>query len=85
MFFGGVECVDLSQPTSTSSLASTPTRRRAEPPLTAAWSRRDTTDERGDGDERPSNCDCGGWNTDADLPCWPCYRDGFNTPVSADK
>ena len=29
-----------------------------------------------DSDGRPDDCDC--W--DADLPCWPCYRDGFDTP-----
>jgi predicted nucleic acid-binding Zn finger protein len=33
---------------------------------------------------RPDDCDCGDWNADADLPCWPCYRDGFEEPASAD-
>jgi hypothetical protein len=28
-----------------------------------------------DGDERPDDRDCGEWNTDADLPCFPCYRE----------
>jgi hypothetical protein len=28
--------------------------------------------------ERPDDCQC--WDVDADLPCWPCYRDGFGTP-----
>lgn len=28
--------------------------------------------------ERPDDCDC--WNPDGDLPCWPCYRDGFEAP-----
>ncbi|PSQ57418.1 hypothetical protein BRD22_02540 [Halobacteriales archaeon SW_8_68_21] len=37
-----------------------------------------------DGDERPSDCACGDWNADADLPCWPCYRDGFEDPAGAD-
>jgi predicted nucleic acid-binding Zn finger protein len=40
----------------------------------------DTTDERDDGDERPSDCDCGDWNAGEGLPCWPCYRDGFEEP-----
>ncbi|PSQ44454.1 hypothetical protein BRD17_04000 [Halobacteriales archaeon SW_7_68_16] len=30
---------------------------------------------------RPSDCDCGGWNDGEDLPCWPCYRDGFEEPA----
>jgi len=34
-------------------------------------------------DGRPDGCDCGDWNADADLPCWPCYRAGFETPASA--
>jgi predicted nucleic acid-binding Zn finger protein len=39
----------------------------------------------GDGDGgRPDECDCGDWNADADLPCWPCYRDGFEEPASAE-
>jgi hypothetical protein len=28
--------------------------------------------------ERPVDCGC--WDPDGDLPCWPCYRDGFETP-----
>ena len=39
-------------------------------------------DETDDG--RPDDCDCGDWNADADLPCWPCYRDGFEEPAGAD-
>lgn len=27
---------------------------------------------------RPSDCDC--LPTFEDLPCWPCYREGFRTP-----
>lgn len=37
-------------------------------------------DEGGDG--RPEDCDCGSWNADEDVPCWPCYRDGFREPAS---
>jgi predicted nucleic acid-binding Zn finger protein len=32
----------------------------------------------GDDDGRPDDCDC--WDADAELPCWPCYRDGFDVP-----
>ncbi len=32
----------------------------------------------GDDDERPDECDC--WDANGDLPCWPCWRDEFNTP-----
>jgi hypothetical protein len=28
--------------------------------------------------ERPDDCDCA--PTFEDLPCWPCYRDGFEEP-----
>jgi hypothetical protein len=28
-------------------------------------------------DERPEDCEC---IEVADLPCWPCYRDGFEEP-----
>lgn len=31
-----------------------------------------------DSDDRPADCDC--WSPDSDLPCWPCYRAGFETP-----
>lgn len=30
-------------------------------------------------DGRPDDCDCGEWCPD-DLPCWPCFREGFETP-----
>jgi SWIM zinc finger len=30
------------------------------------------------GESRPAECDCG--PTFEDLPCWPCYREGFRTP-----
>ncbi|RKS81368.1 hypothetical protein BDK61_0647 [Haloarcula quadrata] len=29
-------------------------------------------------DDRPEDCDCS--PLFEDLPCWPCYRDGFETP-----
>jgi hypothetical protein len=29
-------------------------------------------------DERPDDCDCA--PVMEDLPCWPCYRDGFEEP-----
>ena len=29
-------------------------------------------------DERPDDCTC--WNAELELPCWPCYRDGFRSP-----
>ena len=35
----------------------------------------DTTD---DSDKRPDDCDC--TPPMEDLPCWPCYRDGFEDP-----
>ncbi|WP_211195003.1 SWIM zinc finger family protein [Halorhabdus amylolytica] len=35
-------------------------------------------------DGRPDDCECGEWNTDADLPCFACYREGFETPASAE-
>jgi len=38
----------------------------------------DTSDDH-DGD-RPDDCDCGDWNAGLNLPCWPCYREGFETP-----
>jgi hypothetical protein len=36
-----------------------------------------------DDDGRPADCDCGGVLTD--LPCWPCYRDGFRSPAPTDE
>ncbi|MFC7009903.1 SWIM zinc finger family protein [Halalkalicoccus salilacus] len=29
-------------------------------------------------ESRPADCDC--LPTFEELPCWPCYRDGFHTP-----
>jgi hypothetical protein len=37
-----------------------------------------------DGGERPDECDCVDWNSDIDLPCWPCYRAGFETTAHSD-
>jgi hypothetical protein len=37
-------------------------------------------DEQDPDDDRPDDCDCGDWNAGLDLPCWPCYRDGFEEP-----
>ncbi|WP_251342810.1 SWIM zinc finger family protein [Haloplanus halophilus] len=34
-------------------------------------------------DGRPDDCDCGDWNDGIGLPCWPCYREGFESPASA--
>lgn len=34
-------------------------------------------------DGRPEGCDCSDWNAGSGLPCWPCYRDGFDDPASA--
>ncbi len=36
-------------------------------------------------DERPDDCECPEWATDGDLPCWPCCRDGFETPATVDS
>ena len=32
------------------------------------------------GDERPSDCDCWAELGNDDLPCWPCWREGFEDP-----
>ena len=43
-----------------------------------------TATELTDFDARPEDCDCNGVLDT--LPCWPCYRDGFDAPnPSADK
>jgi hypothetical protein len=34
--------------------------------------------DEGDGDGRPEDCDCSPLFDE--LPCWPCYRDGFEEP-----
>lgn len=33
-------------------------------------------------DGRPDDCAC--WDAGLKLPCWPCYRDGFDEPASTD-
>lgn len=33
--------------------------------------------ESDESDERPDDCEC---IVIADLPCWPCYRDGYEKP-----
>ena len=35
-----------------------------------------------DNDERPDDCKCTGSEIEAEggLPCWPCYRAGFDDP-----
>jgi hypothetical protein len=35
-----------------------------------------------DFDGRPDDCSCTGSRLEAEggLPCWPCYRDGFDVP-----
>jgi hypothetical protein len=45
----------------------------------AARAGRDAVDE--DTDDRPDDCDCGAWNAGEELACWPCYREGFETPA----
>jgi len=39
-------------------------------------------DDESTDDGRPDDCDCGDWNDGEGLPCWPCYRDGFEEPAS---
>lgn len=41
-------------------------------------------DEEDTDDGRPDDCDCGAWNADEGLPCWPCAREGFDEPASAE-
>lgn len=36
-----------------------------------------TTATEAKGGRSPGGCGC--W--DADLPCWPCYREGVDTPA----
>lgn len=36
----------------------------------------------GDSDDRPSDCSC--WDADAELPCFQCFREGFDTPNPAE-
>jgi hypothetical protein len=32
-------------------------------------------------DERPAECECAEFHHTSGLPCWPCYRDGFEAPA----
>lgn len=43
---------------------------------------RDDLDRRAvaDGGERPDDCDCSEEQDDDGLPCFACFRDGFETP-----
>ena len=54
-----------------------------------AWVNADEVDAQlGEHVQRPDDCDCDNWNDGDGLPCWPCYRDGFEAPnpeVSADE
>ena len=34
----------------------------------------------GETNERPADCDCEPFMRDHALPCWPCYREGFEEP-----
>lgn len=38
-----------------------------------------------DAPDRPEDCECSGsaLEVEYDLPCWPCYREGFETPNPA--
>ena len=38
-----------------------------------------------DADERPDDCECEGFHEDTTLPCWPCYREGFETPAPGEE
>ncbi|MFB6083861.1 MAG: SWIM zinc finger family protein [Halorientalis sp.] len=41
----------------------------------------------GDGDDsgRPDDCECGAFERDIELPCWPCYREGFEEPADTES
>jgi len=43
-----------------------------------------STKPESEADERPDDCDCGDWNDGLDLPCWPCYREGFENPAGTE-
>jgi hypothetical protein len=34
-----------------------------------------------DGGERPDDCECDELISNEPVPCWPCARDGFETPA----
>jgi hypothetical protein len=44
----------------------------------------DDQDGDDDDDSRPEDCDCGDWNAGLELPCWPCYREGYRQPAGAE-
>jgi hypothetical protein len=46
-----------------------------------AESTSEATSEAHDG-YRPDNCECVPALAKGGLPCWPCFRDGFETPAS---
>ena len=35
-------------------------------------------------EDRPDDCNCGPVTVGEELPCWPCYRDGFETVAPED-
>ncbi|MFC7133759.1 MULTISPECIES: hypothetical protein [Salinibaculum] len=39
-------------------------------------------DERDSDSGRPDDCECTVWNGDYEIPCWECYREGFEEPVN---
>jgi len=82
---------DLGQHATASSGSSRPTAGSSRRATTARFSTTVTTaptraptrgDESG-ADARPDGCDCGEWNDGLSIPCWPCYRDGFEGPTPA--
>jgi predicted nucleic acid-binding Zn finger protein len=38
-----------------------------------------------DDDGRPEGCDCADFHDDAALPCFECYREGFDQPASSSE
>jgi hypothetical protein len=50
----------------------------AEPQMRADGGVTVEAEESDHSDERPDDCDC--WDAEQGLPCWPCYRDGFEEP-----
>ena len=37
-------------------------------------------EDNGEADERPEDCQCREFHGEMGLSCFPCYRDGFETP-----
>jgi hypothetical protein len=50
----------------------------AEPTMRADGGVTFEADSTDDSDERPDDCNCS--LSMKDLPCWPCFRDGFEEP-----